>query len=330
MIKASVIIPTFHRIDQTIKTISLIKTSTGLNTDFELEIILSDSSRDSTLQETVQKEFANTIIYTRPSQEGIAANKNQGAKVASHSLLIFCDSDMEVEKDTILNTIQSLQKNPTAAAVGGNVIWKGGPTDGKNDRPRPEDRMKEINGTFYIEALYSRYIATYKKVFEKVGGYDEAVFNMRGEGSDLSIRYWREGFPLTFNKNITVHHVHDVEGGIIRNVSHPEYGIAKDILLLAYKYDMLDGDYKNFTKCSAANFTKFGEEGYINTIKGIGKYYDFIIQAKPILDQQKKEMKPQYDFKYLEVFTDEALFKKCIEDSQNKLLEIRKEIFTNE
>lgn len=327
MLKASVIVPTYKRIDQTITTIHLLMGSAGINKDFTLEIIVSDSTPDSTLEDAVKKEFQDNIIYTKPSHEGIAANKNQGAKVASHDILIFCDSDMEVEKDTVWNTLKSLQDNPSAAAVGGNVIWKGGPQDGTYDRPRSEDRMVTIEGTTFIEALYSRYIAMYKNVFETVGGYDEAVFNMRGEGSDLSIRLWREGFPLTFDKSITVHHVHNVEGGIIRNVPHPEYGIAKDVLLLGYKYDMFEDGHENFEKNIGSNFTQFGETGYARVVQGIGMYYDFIVKVKPILDEQKKSMKPIYPFKFAEIFTDQALFNTCINAAKGRLEDIRKENF---
>ena len=76
---------------------------------------------------------------------------------------------------------------------------------------------------------------------------------MRGEGSDLSIRYWRAGYPLAYDSSIIVHHVFDTEGGIIRGVPHPEWGIAKDLLLLAYKYD-LSSENKNFINAVKANF----------------------------------------------------------------------------
>lgn len=327
MLKVSVVIPTFNRINQTKKTIQLLLNSNGINEVFALEIVVADSSPTDELKTALENEFHSSIVYTRPEKEGIAANKNQGATVASHSILIFCDSDMEVETDTIIKTLESLQNNPTAAAVGGNVIWKGGPADQSYDRPRPEDRRVTIDGTTYIEAIYSRYIATYKKVFELVEGYDETVFNMRGEGSDMSIRYWRAGFPLTFDSTINVYHVHEVEGGIIRNVPHPEYGIAKDVLLLGYKYDMLEDTYKNFEVSIGSNFKQFGELGYARVVEGIGKYYDFITKMKPILDEQKKNMKPVFNFKFLEVFTDRNLFHKCIQEAKPKLELIRKEAF---
>jgi len=233
---------------------------------------------------------------------------------------------MEVEKDTLINTIKALKKHQNAGAIGGQVIWRTGPKDNTHDRPRKEDRMITIKKTTYVEAIYSRYIATYKDIFWKVGGYDELVFNMRGEGSDLSIRYWRAGYPLVYDSSIIVHHVHQTQGGIIRNVPHPEWGIAKDLLILAYKYDILDEKYRNFTHTVKANFEKLND-GYYNIIQGIAKYLDFITEIKPKMDQEKKTMTAEFDFKFLEIFSEKKLFKKCVQQAEKKISSARKPLF---
>lgn len=323
----SVVIPTFRRKKQTIKTIDLILKSKGLNKEFNLEAIVADSSPDNELKNALVDKFGSKIVYTRPQRPGIAANKNQGAKIAHHPILIFCDSDIEVEKWTIFNTLKALERHETAAAIGGQVIWHGGAKDGKYDRPRTEDRMVEIKETIYIEALYSRYFVTYRKVFFDVGGYDKEVFNMRGEGADLSARYWRAGYPLIYEPSIVVQHIHQVEGGIIRGTSHPEWGIAKDLLLFAYKYDILADEDENFAQTVAANFKQFDDRGYYRIVQGIGKNLDFIEEAKPIIDRQKKKMKPLYDFKFLEVFSKKKLFEKCIREAKKRLVKTRKEAF---
>lgn len=326
MVNVSLIVPCYNRIDQTIQTINLLLNSSGLDKEFLLEIIVSDSSPDDKLETAVKEKFADKIKYFKPVKPGVATNKNFGAKIASHPILIFCDSDMEVEPDTIINTVKSLQKYKTAGAIGGQVLWKGGLQDGKNDRPRKEDQMMTVNGTPYIEALYSRYVATYKNVFWDVSGYDEEVFNMRGEGSDLSVRYWRAGFPLVYDPSIIVHHVFDTEGGIIRGVPHPEWGIAKDLLLLAYKYNISSED-KNFVKVVKTNFEKYSDEGYFQIIEGIINNIQFIIDKKPIIDEQKKIMKAKYDFKFLEIFSEKILFEDCVNKAKNRLLKIREKIF---
>ena len=319
MINASVVIPAYKRIEQTVKTINLILNSNGLGNQFELEIIVSDSTPANDLEKAIKETFVDKVKYTRPSNPGVASNKNQGAKLASHEILIFCDSDMEVEKDTFLNTLNSLKNYQTAAAIGGKVIWRSGDKDGQIDRPRPENRIIDINNTSYIESLYSRFLATYKSVFWKVGGYDEAVFNMRGEGSDLSIRYWRAGYPLVYDSSIIVHHVHDAPDSVALRINHPEWGIAKDFVLLLYKYDMLDKNYSNVSSTVYADFGQFGKDSGYRIIQGITANLEFISQATNIIKKQKEQIKSVYNFKFLEVFSDREMLMECINKSRDGL-----------
>lgn len=315
----SVIIPTFKRVEQTVKTIQLLLASDGVGKEFDLEIIVSDSTPDESLHTAVSTRFGPNLIYVRPEKAGIAANKNAGVKAARHQILIFCDSDMEVEKHTVQNALDSLKQHETAAMVGGRVVWRGGPHEGEVDRPRPEDRMKLVGTTRYTEALYSRFIATYKDVFTAVGGYDEIIFNMRGEGSDLSARYWRAGYPLVFEESIVVHHVHEAPDSAALRVAHPEWGIAKDLLLLGYKYKMFEDDYPAFAQTVAMNFTPLGSQGTYRMLQGIGLNYDLIVAMKPALDAFRAHDAPAYDFKFLEVFSKAKLFEACVGASKQKL-----------
>jgi hypothetical protein len=212
--------------------------------------------------------------------------------------------------------------------VGGNVRWKGGPHENEKDRPRPEDRRNQVNGTTYIEALYSRYVATYADVFKSVGGYDESVFNMRGEGSDLSARYWRAGYPLTFDDSLTVHHVFDVPDAAAVRVNHSEWGIARDLLLLGYKYGMYDDDWHNFATTVSKSFTPLGAEGPYRLLQGIGRQMDAVMKAKETLDEFRKNDKPEYGFKFLEIFSEQKLFDDCIKSAETRLRGFRNSSFT--
>ncbi len=349
MISISCIVPTYKRIDQTLKTLSLLFASDGIHTEFELEVIVSDSTPDDSLKLAIEKEYIepmirnsqpatdasspishhpSRVVYVRPDHEGIAKNKNAGAKVASHQILIFCDSDMEVEKNTLRETIEYLRLHPTVAMVGGRVVWKGGPKDTMNDRPRNEDRMVKKEDTTYVEALYSRYVATYKDIFLQVGGFDEEVFNMRGEGSDLSVRYWRAGFPLAFHENIIVHHVHDVPDAAAVRIDHAEWGIARDYLLLGYKYKMFEADHPVFGTTVMASFSPLGDQGSYRMLQGIGRNLDQIMEAKKKLDVFRQSDHPTYDFKFLEIFSNQTLFEECIATVVTRISEAHKCAFS--
>jgi len=327
MINVSVVVPAYKRVDQTVKTLDLLLKSEGLGSLFDLELILADSTPDASLKDAVSAKFGQKEVYVKPDKTGIATNKNAGAKSAHHQLLIFSDSDIEPEPNTLKETISYLQSHPTVAAVGGTVLWRGGPRDGQKDRPRMEDRMLIKGNTTYTEALYSRYLATYKDVFMAVGGYDELVFNMRGEGSDLSARYWRAGYPMAYDESIVVHHVHDVPDAAAVRVDHSEWGVARDLLLLGYKYNMFDDGFENFPATVDINFSPLGAKGYYRMLQGIGRHFDDFIAAKPILDAFRAADKPAYDFKFLEVFSKSEVFQSCLEDAISRLSSARESAF---
>lgn len=324
----SIIVPAYKRLEQTIGTVQLLQAAKGWDVDFHGEIIVADCTPGPSLRRAIHKHFGQTVRYTRPKNPGIATNKNQGARIAKFPILIFCDSDMEIEPAALQRTVQYLRTHPMAAAVGGTVLWKGGKKDGNFDRPRKEDRCWKSGNTTFVEALYSRYLATYATVFWKVGGYDERVFNMRGEGSDLSIRYWRGGFPLTYSSNIVVHHVHDAPDSIALRIQHPEQAIAKDLVLLAYKYDISGDEWKNFIHTVGANFVPLGELGFYEFLQGVTQHYDLLVRSKPILDRFKAQDRPHYNFKFLEIFSQAKLAKDCVVTSKKRLQVVRKSIFT--
>lgn len=321
MVFVSIIVPCFKRVEQTVKALKLLKASLVFS-GLKGEILVSDNSPDTLLEKRIKQEFKKEIIYLRCLEKGIAANKNNGASVAQGNILIFCDTDIEVRKDTISQTILALKKTPSYAMVGGKVIW----SSGEIDRPKSEDRIHTLNGSSYIEVLYSRYIATYTEVFKAVGMYDTVLFNMRGEGADLSTAYWRQGYPLGYRDDIVVTHVVGTDSSAIR-IPHIEYALAKDFFLLACKYNMFDTEYPHFLKTVNAYFSQFGDAASSKMLRGIGVYREDIEKALRNFSSQKYK-KPVYDFRFLEVFSDKALLKKCIHEAEKRLVPVWENVFT--
>lgn len=323
----SIIIPTFKREEQTSQTLSLLYKSAGWNSQFYPEVIIADSTPENSVKSKVDKFTNPTPIYIKPGKPGIAANKNIGAKTAKNEFLIFCDSDMEVEFDTLVNTLMYLKEHSKAAMVSGQVIWKGSVQNGKLDRPRKEDRMEKIEDTVYIEAIYSRFMATFKSLFEKVGGYDEEVFNMRGEGSDLSIRYWRMGLPLVYSENIKVHHVYDVPAAATRKIEHPERGIIRDLIQLGFKYGLSDEDSPNFTSTLAWLTEQFGEKDKYIIIESIVSLLPYFWENREKIEKSRGNLPNDYDFKFLDVFTKKELFTDCLKKAEERIKEVRERVF---
>ena len=308
----SIIIPCYKRIDQTKRTLKLLLESRGWGSNFKSEIIVVDSTPDNSLKKTLVS-FDNQIKYIQPPKKGISVNKNVGAREAEGDILIFCDSDIEVKKDTLKKAITAFKAHPKAAMIMGTAIWKGGEEDGQKDRPRREDRILKYQGTNFVEAIYGRFMATYKKIFWQVGGFDEEFFNMRGEGSNLSIRYWRNGFPLVYEPKIKVCHVFGAADAITRNISHPERGPLRDWLILSLKYGLW-GRKGNFAKTMSWFEEWFGKSDKYVIMENVVELLPWFAENWEKIIKSRENEPKKYDFKFLEIFSERKLFEKCVRE----------------
>ena len=102
----SVIIPAFNAE----KTIShCLKNIIDETKDFTKEIIvIDDCSTDKTFQKV--EEFTNVKIFKLESNRGVGFARSYGAKVSSHNILVYIDSDVIVLKDSIKFIVDYLIK----------------------------------------------------------------------------------------------------------------------------------------------------------------------------------------------------------------------------
>jgi glycosyltransferase involved in cell wall biosynthesis len=106
LIKVSVIIPFFNRVDLLKRAIASVQQQ--LYKPFEL-IIIDDCSRES----YDKNEFPSSIIWLRNKLNiGPGFSRNEGLKIASGAFVAFLDSDDFWNKEFLTETIQLLQSNP--------------------------------------------------------------------------------------------------------------------------------------------------------------------------------------------------------------------------
>jgi GT2 family glycosyltransferase len=324
---ASIVIPCYKRPGQVSRCLKLLLGSTGLDRQFKMEIILVDDSPDDKIKRLVKKLATKkpacvSFKYKKPSiNAGIAAARNIGVSLASNEIIIATDSDIEVEKETVLETIRTFEKHKTGAMVSGNVYWLGGAVDGKLDRPRRHDRRIKVGKTTYIEMLHGRYVAFLKKAFEKVGGYDAELFPMQGEGPDLSISFWRAGYPLVYNPKIKVHHLSGYAKKEKIKSPYLYHGwnmrrtalMFRSILLYFYKYGCLEPRKSNWMKTIALESARnFGEISEYVILSSLSSTLDWISENRKKIERSKGKIPKKYDFKPYDVFTDRKLLMKCV------------------
>ena len=196
----SIVIPTLNEekyIESTLKSL--------MNQDYKgkYEIIVADGrSKDNTVR--IAKKFADKVITVK--QKGVSAGRNEGVKVAKGDVLLFLDSDTIL----LFNGLTEISKTFRIKKVVGVAC--------------PILPMSPEAKDFAIYWSFNQFIkqsikskkpqvagiccAYRKKVFEKVGGFNEYMDTL--EDFDLSERISKKGkimfiqntLALTSNRRI--------------------------------------------------------------------------------------------------------------------------------
>lgn len=207
-----------------------------------LEIIVVDDASTDGTAEMMQIEFPDIALLRNEKNSGTSVSRNRGAKRARGEYVIFLDNDISVENNTLATLVDFLKNHPEAGIVtarlfsedGSQRWWNVGydmnafrglvgvllrnlrikfSRSGviKNVYERFELNLWDHRSVRTVDWVIEECFAMPRKVFEQVGGFDEAFF-MYHEGPDLCRRVRSAGYAVYFTPEATatVHegHVH--------------------------------------------------------------------------------------------------------------------------
>ena len=321
MIKVSIIIPTYKRPSETTKCLELISRNQYLNEEFQAEAVVVDSSPDQITWNKIkkfQKDLAiNYIHLQKQTMPGMA--RNIAVENAKNELVISLDSDIEVKKETLWQMIDYLKNHPTAARITGKSIFSSGSKNGQIDRPTKWDRTFKKDETVYIEGIYGRYEAFDKSAFQTIGGYDP-IFEFCGEGTDLSIRFWRAGFPLALAENISVFHNIEAGESLRRQNVERMTQMYRSLFLTAFKYDVSDIKLSpHFVESHGERQAAYGQTTEFYSIVAAAKSIEWFKKNYKRLLESKKNIPKDFDFKPFDIFTDENLLSVCLKKAKERI-----------
>lgn len=278
--------------------------------DFEL-IIVDDSPSDKIIEIVKKYNSVLPIKFIRLKKYTfLCEKKNIGAKKAKNEIIVFMDSDLIINQNVFTLLLQTMKNNPDIALFAGKVMQ-----DGKQLQPAKNDRILIHGKNHLTEVQYGVFQATYKSIFSKIGGFDK-VFEGHGEGSDLSIRYWRAGFPLGRNLDIVVHHPSFKSSRILPDRIKQVY---RTLLLLAYKYDVAPELSPHLIEMYLERKDVYGEKGEFYALYAFSSYFDWMKKKYAAISKSKKNVSQLYDFKPFDVFSDEKSLKICLLGAAQKI-----------
>lgn len=210
----SIIIPTFNRNDILHKSLSeLVKITAGL----KVEIIVIN---DSKTNEPNVDAFKDMVRVVKNTGSGVASARNFGAKLATYENIIFIDDDIVIDHASLLYITTFLDEHPDCCV---NIDWVYPMELQEKIRKTKFGRYLLYNGhadlegwmgkdkwrkesNYPINGLTSQLLGITKKVFNSVGGYNEA-FPLAGfEDHDFSTRIIASGTKVFLNTHLVAYH----------------------------------------------------------------------------------------------------------------------------
>lgn len=206
--KISLVLATIHRTTELECCLqSLVK-----QTYHDFEVILVDQNDDDRLAPIVfrMKEQGLSLNHVRLSIKGLAGARNHGIKLASGEFIGFPDDDCWYEPESLENLISSFS-DATDGVVAYWVEFHA------NQQPR-----QDHHGALSLDAwrqfrggnASSITIFLRRSVLERLKGFDGRLgvgqWFGSAEETDLILRSLASGSSIVKNKNIRVHHHHEV------------------------------------------------------------------------------------------------------------------------
>lgn len=321
MIYATVIIPTYKRPKETARCIELIAQSDFLGEKFDLEIIVVDSSPDELTNKSIGKiKDKLNINYIKLKNKTLPGEaRNLAVLKAKNEIIINLDSDIEVKSDTIWSMINYLKQNPKVARVTGTSIFSSGEKRGLVDRPTKWDRKIKRDKTVFIEGIYGRYESFYKSAFLKINGYD-LIFGVCGEGTDISVRFWRAGFPLGVDEKIVAYHNANAPESLRRADTDRMTSMYRSLFLVVYKYDVGDSKLSpHFIESHEERQSAYENATEFYCIVSATRSIDWFKENYEAVVKSKNQVPCEYDFKPFDIFTDKKKLNDCLDSAEERI-----------
>jgi len=212
MLKLSVVIPTYNRIETLRFVIPALIAQTADRASFEV-VVADSQSNDGTADYLAQvaREHANVRHVPGP-YTGRAMARNAGIAAAGGEIVLFTDADIIASEDLIERHLAHHESGRSVAVVGMElqVSSHDDYVQQKNDRERRRPlhppKRKRLSWLYFLTGNAS----ARKADLDRVGRFDESFTGYGHEDLELGYRLQRAGIPIVYEPQAVNFHWHPV------------------------------------------------------------------------------------------------------------------------
>ena len=173
-------------------------------------ILIDDASTDNSCKfaKKIQKKYPKLKIIMRKKHYGFGENSNFAVKKASGDLVVLLNNDLVPHFGYITASLKHFN-NPQVFGVGfaelgkenyGKIFWKNGYIQTEPGYSNKTHSTAWLSGGSSIVR---------RKLFLKLGGFDDVYAPFYFEDTDLGLRAWRSGYKLVWEPKSVVNHQHE-------------------------------------------------------------------------------------------------------------------------
>ena len=201
-IDISVIIPVYNGIKVIRKCLNGFMASTYPN--YEI-LIVDDGSTDDSVK--ICRQHDVTVLQL-PKQSGPGVARNVGSKEAKGELLLFVDSDVVVQPDTIEKVVKIFKENSDIAALFGSYDTEPEEQDFFSQYKNLCHHFVHQQGNLEASTFWAGCGAIRKSIFDELGGFDEKKYPKPSiEDIELGTRLRKKGFRILLDRDLQVKHL---------------------------------------------------------------------------------------------------------------------------
>jgi GT2 family glycosyltransferase len=208
----SIVLVLFNRAELTLTCLRSIAENRGQ--DFEV-VIVDNDSRDETAH--ILERVRGARVIRNQTNRHFLAGANQAARECRGEYILLLNNDAQLLPGAIQSALRTFRSSPDIGAVGGkivlldgslqeagSIVWKDGSCTGYG---RGDDPLAPMY-TFRRDVDYcsGAFFLTSRKIWEELGGFDNAFEPAYYEETDYCMRLWERGLRVVYEPSAGVIH----------------------------------------------------------------------------------------------------------------------------
>ncbi|MBK8504016.1 MAG: glycosyltransferase [Saprospiraceae bacterium] len=208
----SIVIVLYNRVELTLSCLE----SINQTVEFPFEVIIVDNASTDATHKLLRRVRGAKIIRNK-SNKGFLLASNQAARKARGKHLLFLNNDAQLMEGSIQTALETLESQADIGAVGGRIIlldgtlqeagsmvWDNGSCLGYGRGQAPE--QPEFMFRRDVDYCSGVFLLTPRKLFDELGGFDEAYVPAYYEETDYCMRLWQAEYRVVYEPMAKIIH----------------------------------------------------------------------------------------------------------------------------